>query len=133
MTIDTTKSGTAADPNNSSTLNQEQLNSIRNLDPSSGDELVNKILRVFLETSVDLIKQIEDAVANEDAENLHHAAHTLKSSAANVGAESLSTIAQKLDVCGKSGEFSQVKQLQDDLRDVYQKVITEITKILEQS
>ncbi|PTN11078.1 Hpt domain-containing protein [Nitrosomonas aestuarii] len=131
--MDTVNSCTASDRVNTPILNQEQLTVIRNLDLSCGDELVNKILQVFLETSVDLTRQIEDAINNEDAESLRHAAHTLKSSAANVGAESISVIAQKLELCGKSGEFGQVGQLLDNLQQRYQKVITEIKQILKQS
>ncbi|HNP26351.1 MAG TPA: Hpt domain-containing protein [Nitrosomonas sp.] len=131
--MDTTNSYAASDTDNTPILNQEQLNVIRNLDPACGDALVNKILQVFLETSVDLTRQIEEAINNTDAESLRHAAHTLKSSSANVGAESLSVIAQKLELCGKSGEFEQVGQLHDNLQQRYQKVITEIRQMLKQS
>ena len=114
-----------------SILNQIQLDSIRSLNPSNGDVLVKKILQIFAETSVDQIKQIKHALENEDNENLCHAAHTLKSSSANIGAESLSDIAKTLELYGRSRELAQAALLQNDLFLQYQLVITEIEKILD--
>ena len=72
-------SGITPESDNSIILNQIQISSIRDLDPANGDELLNKILHTFLETSIELIRQIEEAVKNENAEDISHAAHSLKS------------------------------------------------------
>ncbi|SER61442.1 HPt (histidine-containing phosphotransfer) domain-containing protein [Nitrosomonas sp. Nm51] len=112
-------------------LNQIQLDSIRSLNSSNGDALVKRILQIFVETSADQVRQIEQALKNKDNENLYHAAHTLKSSSANIGAESLSIIAKKLELHGRSHELAHAVQLQNDLSQQYQLVVTEIEKMLD--
>ncbi|MCB1947776.1 Hpt domain-containing protein [Nitrosomonas sp.] len=133
MTHGITQPDTTHEPADHSVLNQDQLASIRGLDPLNGNELVERILQVFLDTSVDLVRQIEQAEKSNDAESLYHAAHALKSSSANIGAENLAAIAKKLEHCGRSGEVAQIKQLLDALQQHYQRVTTEIKKLLNQS
>lgn len=131
MTLDTTQSEIIPEPDNLLILNQVQISSIRNLDPVNGDALLNKILRTFLETSIDLIKQIEEAVKNENAEDLRHAAHSLKSCSANIGAESLSVIAKKMELYGRSCELEHSKQLLDNLQQQHQQTTIEIRRLLD--
>ncbi|MCP5245216.1 MAG: Hpt domain-containing protein [Burkholderiales bacterium] len=126
--MDATHSGAPSE--STPVLNHAQISAIRNLDPANGDKLVKKILQIFLDTSIDLIKQIEDAVINQNAEDLCHAAHSLKSSSANVGAESLSVIAKKMELCGRSCELNQARPLLDNLQQQYQQAATEIKKLL---
>lgn len=131
--MDTTKSGITPEPNNLPILNQTQISSIRNLDPANGDELANKILHTFLKTSIDLINQIEEAVKKENADDLCHAAHSLKSSAANIGAENLSEITKSMELCGRSRDLVQARQLLDNLQEQYQQATIEIKKLLNQT
>ncbi|SEM70301.1 Hpt domain-containing protein [Nitrosomonas marina] len=119
--------------NHQSILNLIQLDSIRSLNPSNGDELVTKILGIFLETSIDQIRQIERALEDEDCENLCNAAHTLKSSSANIGADSLSSVAKRLELHGRSRELAQAVQLRCDLSQQYQLVVSEIEKMRDRS
>ena len=129
--MDTTHSEETPKP--APVLNQAQISFIRNLDPENGDKLLKKILQTFLDTSIDLIKQIEEAVINQNAEDLCLAAHSLKSSSANIGAEGLSIIAQKMELCGKSCELNQAGPLLNNLQQQYQHATTEIKKLLNET
>ncbi|MFT4178337.1 MAG: ATP-binding protein [Thermomonas sp.] len=87
-----------------------------------GDE-VDKIVAVYLEDTPRLIAQLERAAVADDPIALRVAAHTLKSSSANVGATTLSNAARDLEhgardgtltkpgsaVARIVGEFAQVK------------------------
>lgn len=67
-----------------------------------GDDL-KEILLSFAEITPDTLAQMEHAIQNQDAEALRLHAHSLKGSAANVGAQSLSELCFKLEEQGKAG------------------------------
>ena len=74
-----------------------------------GDE-VDKIIAVYLEDAPRLIAQLEHAVAASNPIALRIAAHTLKSSSANVGAMTLSNGARDLEYGARDGTLSQPAQ-----------------------
>ena len=115
---------------NPSVINSKQLDQIRELDASNGNELVHKILRTFLENTESLVHQIGHAILYGDAEGLRRTAHALKSSSANIGAESLSNMAKELETFGRVGELEPATKLQESLEQQYCQVIDEIKKIL---
>jgi HPt (histidine-containing phosphotransfer) domain-containing protein len=61
------------------------------------------LVRRFLKDSVDLLDQIDQGIAKGDADSVHRAAHTLKSSSAALGALALSERAKHLEALGRSG------------------------------
>lgn len=71
---------------------------------------VDRIIRVYLEDAPRLIAQLQHAAANHDPIALRVAAHTLKSSSANVGAHTLSVAARDLEHGARDGTLSQPKE-----------------------
>jgi len=114
-------------------LNPDSLDQIRELDPEKGNTLVISILQTYLESSSELIRKIETAINNEDAENLRVAAHSLKSASASIGADNLSSLFKELEQCGSSAAFSQARALQSDAGQHYQQVVAEIHKMISNS
>lgn len=83
------------------------------LDASVLDELrevlgteVDRIVAVYLEDAPRLIAQLQHAAANHDPIALRVAAHTLKSSSANVGATALATAARALEHGARDGTLA---------------------------
>lgn len=111
-------------------LNLKQLDQIRSLDTTGGNELMRRILHAFLDSAEDNMNQLTQAILNGDAENLRRTAHTLKSSSANIGADGLSGIFRQLETFGRSGEMNSARMLQEKLQQLYQQVIPEIREIL---
>ena len=75
------------------------------LDPQVLDELLQiagsetkRIIGLFLEDAPRLIARLENAASQPDLGAMRDAAHTLKSSSANVGAMSLSTAAKRVEL-----------------------------------
>jgi len=68
---------------------------------------VDKIISVYLEDAPRLIAQLEHAVSASNPIALRIAAHTLKSSSANVGAMTLSNAARDLEYGARDGTLSQ--------------------------
>ncbi|MGZ0017981.1 response regulator [Nitrosomonas sp. wSCUT-2] len=116
-----------------STINFTRLNQIRELDPSGSDSLLHKILQAYLDSAESYVRQLEQAIANDDAESLRQSAHALKSSSGNVGADDLSAIFKQIEADAKAGELAHARTLLESMQLQYQGVTTEIKQILNQS
>ncbi len=78
------------------------------LDESVLDELaefagaeMHRIVRLFLEDTPSLLRTLEQAAAEPDLARMQEAAHTLKSSSANVGAMALSATAKRIEMSAR--------------------------------
>lgn len=86
-------------------IDLRHLERLRELDPSGGLTLAHKIMRVYLETSDSQMEHLVEAIASGDAQGVRHAAHTLKSSSANVGALSLSQLFKQMEMSGAKADM----------------------------
>jgi two-component system sensor histidine kinase/response regulator len=64
---------------------------------------VRKVISLYLDSTPALIGQLSQAERRGDANALQEAAHSLKSSSANLGAFRLAQYFRELDQIGKSG------------------------------
>lgn len=81
------------------------LDNIRALDADGAQGLLEKVLSLYLSDSRNLVEGILSAAGKGDGEPLRRAAHTLKSSSANVGAINLSELCRKIEEVARSGEI----------------------------
>jgi HPt (histidine-containing phosphotransfer) domain-containing protein len=68
-----------------------------------GEDFLIELIDVYLGDTPTRLAQLQRAVDNGDADTLSREAHTLKSSSANVGAMTLSAIAQRIEQVGRAG------------------------------
>jgi len=68
-------------------------------------DAATQIVMVFLEDAPAMVQQLQLAAQNGDEPRLQAVAHSLKSSSANVGASSLSAIAQRIEHEARSGSL----------------------------
>lgn len=66
----------------------------------AGDEM-HRIVRLFLEDAPSLLRTLEQAAAGPDLARMQEAAHTLKSSSANIGAMALSATAKRIEMAAR--------------------------------
>jgi two-component system sensor histidine kinase/response regulator len=77
------------------------------LDRVGGDrEFLQEIASLFIQDCPRLLGGIKAAVSREDAQGLEHAAHTLKGSVANFGAEAARQAAFRLEALARSGDLT---------------------------
>ncbi|HEY1013796.1 MAG TPA: Hpt domain-containing protein, partial [Herpetosiphonaceae bacterium] len=67
-------------------------------------DLVGQLIDLFAQESPPQVAAIARAVAEGDADSLRQTAHSLKSSAANLGAGALAAICAELEKRGRGGE-----------------------------
>ncbi len=87
--------------NDSKVLDREEL-----LERLGGDQdFLQEIAGLFLEDCPKLLADIHSAVSTGNARALEHAAHTLKGSVANFGAEAARQAAFRLEILGREGDL----------------------------
>lgn len=86
------------------------------LDRVGGDvELLREITNIFLAEYPALIRQIQEAVASCDAKKLERAAHSLKGSVANFGAQRAIDASYRLETIGRRGHLDEASGALADL------------------
>jgi HPt (histidine-containing phosphotransfer) domain-containing protein len=102
-----------------SPLDGHALAQIRSMQRPGAPNLLNKIIGLYLESSPGLLQKLRDAVAGEDAEALRQAAHSLKSSSANLGATRLATLCKELEQRGRESRLEDAPGLLGELEVSY--------------
>ncbi len=104
---------------------------IQRLEEWGGADLVEQMVRLFLQNSPERMEQIR-AVFREDPGTVpERGSHSLKSSAANVGADRVREVAGRIELAASDGDFDQVRVLVPELEGVYDEAIQELGSILQ--
>ena len=94
-----------------------------------GDKLAGQMVRLFLKNSGTRMDQIRNGVGGSDLEEAERGAHSLKSSAANIGAERLRTLATRLESAALDGNEEVARSLLPDLEAAYSDAMGELERI----
>lgn len=94
-----------------------------------GEKLAGQMVRLFLKNSGTRMDQIRAGVAGDDPAETERGAHSLKSSAANIGAESLRTLATRIESAALDEDLAQMKEILPDLDAAYAAVMSELESI----
>jgi CheY-like chemotaxis protein/HPt (histidine-containing phosphotransfer) domain-containing protein len=84
-------------------INPRALNAIRSLQGTDGTALAKKVICAYLADTPTRLGQMQSAAGAGDAEALRKAAHGMKSSSGNVGADRLAGLCKELEAIGRSG------------------------------
>ena len=72
-----------------------------------GDDFLPELIAAYLEETPLLIKDLQQALAEGNAQAFTRPAHSIKSSSSSLGALDFSKKARELETIGKSGDLSQ--------------------------
>ena len=119
---DTDYSAILEQVNDRELLNSETFLQLKNIMEDAFESLAVS----YLDDSMNLIQDIHDAIVNSDVEVFTRAAHTLKSSSLNMGAEQLGALAEYLEAQGKTGNLQGLESLVQSTKTIFQKTETTI-------
>lgn len=88
------------------TLDADALQRLRDLDPKGKNRLLERVLSAFVSSSIRLSGQLVEARRGNDLGGVRLVAHTLKSSAASIGALQLSRICAEIETQLRTGALS---------------------------
>jgi HPt (histidine-containing phosphotransfer) domain-containing protein len=86
-----------------SALDATALSRLQALDPDSRNGLVERVLTTYAQSLERLLDQLQAARGAGDEAAIRHAAHTLKSSSASVGALALSSMCAQVEAVLREG------------------------------
>jgi len=92
-------------------LDPNALASIRALHREGGPDILGKAVGTYLATSPTLLQGLKEAVAAGDSTGVQKAAHTLKSSSATLGAQSLADLCKTMEALGRTQSMGETPQL----------------------
>lgn len=111
-------------------LDENMLNSIRSMQRPGRENILDKVINLYLKNSNLLINKIEKSLTEKDAVALQEAAHTLKSSSANLGATVLVKLCKSMESDSKNGELNRVEEEFSLAKEEYKAVANALKKIL---
>ena len=115
----------------SAPIDRSVLESIRMLEGSGGQGLLEKVVTLYLSDSLKQMERIRSSAGTGDAESLRRAAHTLKSSSANVGATGILDICRKIEAETGGGKPPAAgSPMLEKLENEYRSVCKELQAIL---
>ena len=90
-------SGLETEDDDNSVIDPAALNNIRSLRTDGTEDILTKVIDIFLHNLSEQLKKLEQTVYAENLLDACHIAHTLKSSSATVGATRLSALFKELE------------------------------------
>lgn len=94
-----------------------------------GDKLVGQMVRLFLKNAGSRMDQIRSGLSDGNLDEAERGAHSLKSSAANIGAESLRTMATRLESAALDSNIDDARALLPQLEGAYAEAMEELSVI----
>jgi signal transduction histidine kinase/DNA-binding response OmpR family regulator len=101
---------------NKVTLDASAIDAVRQLDPDGQDRLLSRLIALYRDDSSQLLADMENGLKVGDAEGVARAAHTLKSSSANLGATNVAAIARLIETAARTGDISDLPASMTKLR-----------------
>ena len=101
---------------NKVTLDHSAIDAVRQLDPDGNDRLLSRLIALYRDDSSQLLADIDNAMKSSDAEGVARAAHTLKSSSANLGATNVAAIARQIEHSARGGDLNDLASSVTKLR-----------------
>jgi len=111
-------------------LNGQALNAIRALSDTNGEQLLQRVIQAFIDDTPTQLRVIRQAIQTADAASLRRAAHTLKSSSANVGADALAKLCKELEHLGREETTEGAAPLLHEAGQEFQSVHHSLSAIL---
>ena len=107
----------------SGNLNSENVIDWQELENRVGDKkLIEEMIPVFLNSNIERIELLAEAVKTANAEDIHFLSHAVKGAAASMGAKPLSEAAYKLELAGKESKVEKFESLFENLQTEFGKV-----------
>ena len=101
-------------------INPEAL---ERLEEWGGADLVQKMVSLFLENSPERLEQIRAAFADDPGSLPERGSHSLKSSAANVGAVQVREVCALIEHASSEEDWARVRELVPQLESAYAEVV----------
>jgi two-component system, sensor histidine kinase and response regulator len=101
----------AAAASRTEVLDRQMLDQLGKVLTNGKPELLTRVINLYISESPKLIQKLGQAARASNAADMVRAAHSLKSSSANVGAKVLSRHCEELEACGRRGDTEEARRI----------------------
>ena len=91
-----------------------------------GPDLANKVIELFLNTTPERIAAMQDGEGRDDLELVEHVAHSLRSSAGNVGLETIQELAGQIEALARARKRQTISRLLQQIEAAYEEASREL-------
>jgi two-component system sensor histidine kinase/response regulator len=120
----------APSPSQHVVINRHALDAIRALSADQGEALLQRVLHAYIDDTPNQLHSLRQAIDSVDSGVLRKAAHSLKSSSANVGADALARLCKELEHLGRTDTTDGAAELLAALEREFQCVRESLSTIL---
>lgn len=99
-----------------SILNPEAIQALRELGPDGDSAFLRELIDIYLTDTPKQLIQLEEALARQDATIVVRAAHTIKGSSGNFGAEDFASLAKQIESAGKANNLAAAAALMPEFK-----------------
>jgi len=112
-------------------INRHALDNIRALSATGGDALLQRVIHAYVDDTPQQFHTLRLAIEALNTGNIRKAAHSLKSSSANVGAEALAQLCREMEKLGRTDTTEGASGILTDMEQEFQAVRHSLSAILE--
>ncbi|MCX8028060.1 MAG: Hpt domain-containing protein [Thermodesulfovibrionales bacterium] len=106
------------------------LDKERALELLGGDEeMLMQIYDMFFDYAPNILKDLEQAILNNNVNDIERLSHSLKSNAGTIGAEKLRGLAYNMEMAAKSNDMEAFKANFENFKILLQEVLKEIDSL----
>jgi histidine phosphotransfer protein HptB len=111
------------------TIDPEAIANLRELNPGDNGDFLREIVGIYIEDTPKRIADMKACLASGDVASFTRAAHTIKGSSANVGAQVLKAIAERLELVSRKEGLAGVSGLIADSEAEFERVKVELRRV----
>ncbi len=112
-------------------INSRAISALQELDEPGSHALVTQLVSSFIVSAERHLAAVASALVQDDAKAVVQAAHSMKSSAANLGAETLADCYRDLERYGREGRLADASRTLERVRREQYRALLELRELLE--
>jgi HPt (histidine-containing phosphotransfer) domain-containing protein len=110
-------------------IDPEAIANLRELNPGDNGEFLREIIGIYLEDTPKRLAELRASLKSGDVAAFTRAAHTIKGSSSNVGAQVLKGVAERLEITSRRDGLGGVAALIADADAEFAKVTAELGRL----
>jgi len=103
-------------------IDHEKLDILYTIQPENEPNFVINILQIFISSTEENIALLESSFSDNNNDDMTRAAHTIKSSSANIGARDLMDICNELETDCRLNRWHNTKKQIEDVKEEFNRV-----------
>ncbi len=111
-------------------IDPEALENLKSLNPDDGDGFLRELVDIFLADTPLRIADMKTSLASADVISFTRAAHSVKGSASNLGAEPLRAVSEKLEHQSKTTGLAGIEPLVAEIEACFALTETELRRLV---